>query len=147
MFEPLKLDCISVSLYNSISKVKPIKIIRAATSENGLWPHAPSEEDSNQPVHSRSQIRILTGRSLDSQRYKDSLSGQQRLWWDWTAVWFGSLLRRYVFARCGSLEISGSIKIFAATDLEIFSTVIHSLPLIQEGQLSVSGERMCAITG
>ena len=28
---------------------------------------------------------------------------------------------------------------------EIFSTVILSLPLIQEGQLSVSGERMCII--
>ena len=30
-------------------------------------------------------------------------------------------------------------------DLEIFSTVILSLPLIQDGQLSVSGERMCTI--
>ena len=30
-------------------------------------------------------------------------------------------------------------------DHEIFSTVILSLPLIQEGQLSVSGERMCSI--
>ena len=28
---------------------------------------------------------------------------------------------------------------------EIFSTAILSLPLIQEGQLSVSGERMCTI--
>ena len=28
---------------------------------------------------------------------------------------------------------------------EIFSTVILSLPLIQEGQLSVSGERMCTL--
>ena len=28
---------------------------------------------------------------------------------------------------------------------EIFSTVILSLSLIQEGQLSVSGERMCTI--
>ena len=28
---------------------------------------------------------------------------------------------------------------------EIFSTVVLSLPLIQEGQLSVSGERMCTI--
>ena len=28
---------------------------------------------------------------------------------------------------------------------ELFSTVILSLPLIQEGQLSVSGERMCTI--
>ena len=30
-------------------------------------------------------------------------------------------------------------------DHGIFSTVIFSLPLIQEGQLSVSGERMCTI--
>ena len=30
-------------------------------------------------------------------------------------------------------------------DREIFSMVILSLPLIQEGQLSVSGERMCTI--
>ena len=30
-------------------------------------------------------------------------------------------------------------------DHEIFSTVILSLPLIQEGQMSVSGERMCTI--
>ena len=28
---------------------------------------------------------------------------------------------------------------------EVFSTTILSLPLIQEGQLSVSGERMCTI--
>ena len=32
---------------------------------------------------------------------------------------------------------------FVGIDHEIFSTVILSLPLIQEGQLSVSGERMC----
>ena len=31
---------------------------------------------------------------------------------------------------------------FVEIDHEIFSTVILSLPLIQEGQLSVSGERM-----
>ena len=34
---------------------------------------------------------------------------------------------------------------FAEIDHEIFSTVVLSLPLIQEGQLSVSGERMCTI--
>ena len=34
---------------------------------------------------------------------------------------------------------------FAEIDHEIFSTVILSLPLIQERQLSVSGERMCTI--
>ena len=34
---------------------------------------------------------------------------------------------------------------FVEMDHEIFSMVIFSLPLIQEGQLSVSGERMCTI--
>ena len=34
---------------------------------------------------------------------------------------------------------------FVEIDREIFSAVILSLPLIQEGQLSVSGERMCTV--
>ena len=34
---------------------------------------------------------------------------------------------------------------FVEIDHEMFSRVILSLPLIQEGQLSVSGERMCTI--
>ena len=34
---------------------------------------------------------------------------------------------------------------FVAIDHKIFSTAIVSLSLIQEGQLSVSGERMCTI--
>ena len=34
---------------------------------------------------------------------------------------------------------------FVKIDHEVFSTVILSLLLIQEGQLPVSGERMCAI--
>ena len=34
---------------------------------------------------------------------------------------------------------------FVEIDHEIFSTVILSLRLIQEGQLSVSGERMCSV--
>ena len=34
---------------------------------------------------------------------------------------------------------------FVEIDREKFSTVILSLPLTQEGQLSVSGERMCTI--
>ena len=36
---------------------------------------------------------------------------------------------------------------FVEIDHEIFSTVILSLLLIQEGQLSVSGKRMCTSTG
>ena len=34
---------------------------------------------------------------------------------------------------------------FVEIDHEIFSMVILSLPLIQDGQLSVSGRRMCTI--
>ena len=34
---------------------------------------------------------------------------------------------------------------FVEIDHEIFSTVILSRPLIQEGQMSVSGERLCTI--
>ena len=34
---------------------------------------------------------------------------------------------------------------FVEIDHEIFSTVILSLPLIQEGQLLISGKRMCTI--
>ena len=35
---------------------------------------------------------------------------------------------------------------FVESDHEIFSMVIRSLLLIQEGQLSVSGKRMCTST-
>ena len=51
----------------------------------------------------------------------------------------------------GDQEVAGSSPAGSATffrwrfDHEIFSTVILSLPLIQEGQLSVSGKRMCTI--
>ena len=36
---------------------------------------------------------------------------------------------------------------FVEIDHEVFSTVVLSLPLILEGQLSVSPERMCTIIG
>ena len=51
----------------------------------------------------------------------------------------------------GDQEVAGSSPAevgnisFVEIDHEIFSTVILSLPLIQERQLSVSGERMCTI--
>ena len=51
----------------------------------------------------------------------------------------------------GDQEVAGSIPtglgniLLWRYDHEIFSTVILSLPLIQEEQLSVSGKRMCTI--
>ena len=46
---------------------------------------------------------------------------------------------------CGLNPRWGRQHSFMEIDHETFSTVIFSLPLIQEGQLSVSGERMCTI--
>ena len=46
---------------------------------------------------------------------------------------------------CGFNPRQGRQHSFVEIDHEIFSTVILSLPLIQEGQLSVSSERMCTI--
>ena len=51
----------------------------------------------------------------------------------------------------GNQEVAGSIPsevgniLLWRFDHEIFSTVILSLPLIQEGHLSVSGKRLCTI--
>ena len=51
----------------------------------------------------------------------------------------------------GDQEVAGSIPAEVGNILSwrlimnFFSTVILSLPLIQEGQLSVSGERICTI--
>ena len=41
--------------------------------------------------------------------------------------------------------VAGSTPTGLEFDHEIFSTIILSFPLIQEGQLSVSGKRMCTI--
>ena len=46
---------------------------------------------------------------------------------------------------CGFNPRRGRQHSFVEIDHEIFSTVILSVPLIQEGQLSVSGKRMCTI--
>ena len=46
---------------------------------------------------------------------------------------------------CGFNTRRGRLHSFLEIDHEIFSMVILSLPLIQEGQLSVSGKRMCTI--
>ena len=46
---------------------------------------------------------------------------------------------------CGSNHRRSWQHSFVEIDHEIFSTAILPLPLIQEGQLSVSDERMCTI--
>ena len=61
-----------------------------------------------------------------------SLGGSVRCTCDW---WSGG-------CRFDPLWVGNKIM---EIDDEIFSTVIFSLPLIQEGQLSVSGKRMCTI--
>ena len=67
---------------------------------------APSE-DSDQPAHSRSLIRIFTERILDSQGCKVSSCGQKTLIRLHGCAGcfessFGAHVRRYVFSNCGS---------------------------------------------
>ena len=45
----------------------------------------------------------------------------------------------------GSTPPPGRQHYFVEIDHDIFSTVILALPLIQEGQLSVSGENICTV--
>ena len=63
----------------------------------------------------------------------------RQLWW---LIW---MRIRLVIRRLQVPSPPGQQHFFVEVDLEIFSMVILSLPLIQEGQLSVSGERMCTI--
>ena len=56
-------------------------------------------------------------------------------------------------SRTGDQEVAGSIPARSGNILswglimKYFSTAILSLPLVQEGQFSVSGERMCISSG
>ena len=69
------------------------------------------------------------------------------LYWAFSVKpWWLSWMRvRLVIRRLRVQPLSGWHYSFVEIDHEIFSTLIFSLPLIQEGQLSVSGERMCTI--
>ena len=62
--------------------------------------------------------------------------------WPW---WLSWMRVRMVIRRLRVQPSPGRQHSFVEVAHEIFSTVIPSLPLIQEGQLSVSGERMCTI--
>ena len=73
---------------------------------------------------------MLSGASLSAYEYTPASVAQLDAPSDWRPGGRGFNLRRS--RQHSSVEI----------DHEIFSTVILSLPLIQEGQLSVSGERM-----
>ena len=60
-----------------------------------------------------------------------------------SARWLSWMLVRLVIRRLQVRPLLGRQHSFMEIDHEIFSTVILSLPMVQEGQLSVSGERMC----
>ena len=63
----------------------------------------------------------------------------------WRVVCRLSVIRLFSVRPSLTFHIFDISHSFVEIDHEIFSTVILSLPLIQEGQLSVSGGRMCTI--
>ena len=50
-----------------------------------------------------------------------------------------------IIAKSHMALLTTAVKIQSPSDLEIVSTVILFLPLIQEGQLSLPGEKLCTI--
>ena len=73
-----------------------------------------------------------------------------RFWWPWPHFQLASVAQLDAPSdwRPGGRGFNprwGRQHSFVEIDHEIFSTVILSLPLTQEGQLSVSGKRMCTI--
>ena len=79
-----------------------------------------------------------------------SVNGIYSKYWDTLTPWagLGGAVRCASDWRPGGRGFDprrGRQHSFVEIDHEIFSTVILSLPLIQEGQWSVSGKRMCTI--
>ena len=73
---------------------------------------------------------------------------EKMLWCHWQIAGLGGSLDAPFDWRPGGRRFNprrGRQHSFVEIDHEIFSTVILPLPLIQEGQLSVSGERICTI--
>ena len=88
-----------------LHKLYFVAYLRASMFVMYLRTCAPSE-DSDQTAHSRSLIRIFTGRISDSrwQGYKVSSCGQRRLirLRVWSESSLGAYVVRHVFSRCGS---------------------------------------------
>ena len=89
-----------------------------------------------QPLISIPLTLCILGKKSSSQQIYDEFSY-------WVVGWG----RDAVLEGCRFDPRQGRQPCFMNIDHEIFSTVILSLQLIQEGQLSVSGERMCPNTG
>ena len=84
-----------------------------------------------------------------TRKYEAQTDGQVLISWWYTFVCAGLCVAIGCAANWrpgrGFEPLLGRQHSFVDIDHEIFSMVILSLLLIQEGQLSVSGERMCTI--
>ena len=112
-----------------------MKINWAACQKTYLQTCAP-REDSDQPAHSRSLIRIFTGRILDSQGCPLSSCGQWRLWSHCTDAQ-GDLSLRWTYVSEGSFYffaaqltpfiLSIYIKVASINSQELFSRLLSLL--------------------
>ena len=97
------------------------------------------------------QLLCLIDKGLDACRYLQTYGAwEQAVWLAKSTLDYNDcceVMKRWVDHLC-STHVNQKVrycKLHNTVPNVIFSTVILSLPLIQEGQLSVSGERMCTI--
>ena len=91
-------------------------------------------------------LAAKTKHNLAAQTKKCLRTGTKCTSSDHPAQWHWRLSQMYVrlvIRRSRVRSTQGPASFFLEINHEIFSTAICSLPLIQEGQLSVSGERLC----
>ena len=86
----------------------------------------------------RHSMKIFMVYLLNASLNVNTTCWSQPRWLSWMRV-------RLVIRRLRVWSPPGQQHSFVKIDHEIFSTAFLSLPLIQEGQLLVSGERMCTI--
>ena len=138
--------CNVCSFYNvmSITVWKELKKIHTRVF-SGIHTEWQEDDQLCQTACSMGCLLFLCWRSV----YESSITGKIYIiapdeilcrprWLNWMRV-------RLVIGSCGFYSTQVHHHSFVEIDHEIFSTVILSLPFIQEGQLSGFGKRMCTI--
>ena len=131
-----RIHCKFESLYGYIVFMEIDHEISQRTTKPTIR-HIVTSKDSDKLVHPPSMARVLIYLSLDSPEAVKGTCDQRRLWSDCADAQADLSLRWSPKSYCR----------FCRALARIISMVILPLPLIQEGQFSVSGKEICIRTG